>query len=226
MVVGQKQVIHPKIYIKVHALHVWLVINLLQFLQFTVRIFKSSREQLHTRISYFIPRQIQFFQVFRVWSQSWSQSSTTLICDTTTPQPANNDTLFTLSDQIIMYLLLKRKYQLKGYVSDLKNTCLVLKGFKLKALTAKFTIKKSLHERSVLLHIFSSHRFKMYWHLSYHSFSFKGFDCCAFICFHQHWCCNELCLPIRNNNISLRPVFLNHNLENAYWSIKITLTTG
>ncbi len=85
-----------------------------QYLQFTVRILQYRTETLHTQISYFIPRQSQFFQVWGVWSQSWRQSSTTFICDATIPQPVeNNDTLFTLSDQISLAVnpLIKRKHK-------------------------------------------------------------------------------------------------------------------
>ncbi len=76
-----------------------------QYLQFTVRIFQYSREQIHW-ISYFIPRQIQLSQVWGVKFQSWSQSSTTFICETTITQPVvHNDTLFTSSlSHIISYL--------------------------------------------------------------------------------------------------------------------------
>ncbi len=68
-------------------------INLLQCFQFT--ILHPSREQINSWISKFIPWQIQFSQVWGVWSQSCIQSYTTFIRDATIIQPVeNNDTLY------------------------------------------------------------------------------------------------------------------------------------
>lgn len=65
------------------------ILSIPECVQSPAWIIQSSRQQLHSWVSWIIVAQVQLSQVWGIWLQSRSQWSTALLCDLTAGQPAN-----------------------------------------------------------------------------------------------------------------------------------------